>query len=271
MVSKLKESGAFYTLEFDESPTKQNKNQMDVWLRFFDPDRSLVLTRFLRSSMLGHATAEIISEDILQSIRDFGLSIEKLLSVSSDGPNVTKKVRRLLDAEKRKICGDGLVDLGTCPLHIVHNAYGKGLDEYGKRCERFAIDVYHFFRSGCRREDFAKIQELMDVFQHQFLKHVSCRWLTFVPVLQRIEEQHDSLVRYLTELGKKDRTMEKSARFRSIMSEIQEKDHLVLVKFLIEIGRDLQPFLNAFQTKAPMIHRVYDEMMDIRKILCRFV
>ena len=49
----------------------------------------------------------------------------------------------------------GLVDVGTCTIHIVHNSFGKGLDKYGKDAEQLVIDWQSLFKySAARREDY---------------------------------------------------------------------------------------------------------------------
>ena len=29
----------------------------------------------------------------------------------------------------------GLIDLGSCSIHVIHNAFGKGLEKYGKEVD----------------------------------------------------------------------------------------------------------------------------------------
>ena len=55
--------------------------------------------RHVKTAFIGHATAEDLNSEIVKSIDDSALSISKLLALSFDGPNVNKKLFRLIDSE----------------------------------------------------------------------------------------------------------------------------------------------------------------------------
>ena len=41
----------------------------------------------------------------------------------------------------------GLVDLGSCSIHTIHNAFGKGLEKCGKEIEQLCMDLHALFNS----------------------------------------------------------------------------------------------------------------------------
>ena len=41
----------------------------------------------------------------------------------------------------------GLVDLGSCSIHTIHNAFGKGLEKCGKEIEQLCMDLHALFLS----------------------------------------------------------------------------------------------------------------------------
>ena len=48
-----------------------------------------------------------------------------------------------------------LVDIGTCNIHKVHNAFSAALDKFGDDVERLAIDLFQLFKcSPSKHEDF---------------------------------------------------------------------------------------------------------------------
>ena len=58
----------------------------------------------------------------------------------------------------------GLIDLGSCSIHIIHNAFGKGFEQYGKGIDQLYIDLYSPFKySAARQEDLRKFQQDMEV------------------------------------------------------------------------------------------------------------
>ena len=64
----------------------------------------------------------------------------------------------------------GLVDLGSCSIHTIHNAFGKGLGKCGKEIEQLCMDLHALFKySAARREDFREVQIEMDLDLTNFL------------------------------------------------------------------------------------------------------
>ena len=79
----------------------------------------------------------------------------------------------------------GLVDLGSCSIHTIHNAFGKGLEKCGKEIEQLCMDLHALFKySAARCEDFREVRIEMD-----FLQHTVVRWLSIGPAVKRILEQ----------------------------------------------------------------------------------
>ena len=53
----------------------------------------------------------------------------------------------------------GLIELGSCSIHIVHNVFGDGLGQFGKEIDQLCLDLYSLFKySAARWEDFRKVQ-----------------------------------------------------------------------------------------------------------------
>ena len=77
---------------------------------------------------MGHATGRHLAE-IISAVHDNGIPLEQLQMLESNGPNVNKTVWNivndaLLNLRSRNY---GLTDIGTCNLHICHNAFANGL------------------------------------------------------------------------------------------------------------------------------------------------
>ena len=79
--------------------------------------------------------------------------------VGSDGPNVNKKVFRMICDHLIEMDYRALIDIGTCNLHIVHNSFLSGLEMYGLKVSDFIIDVFNFFHKfPNRKADYEVIQ-----------------------------------------------------------------------------------------------------------------
>lgn len=77
---------------------------------------------------------------------DSGLAFKNLIMLSSDGPNVNKKVFRLVNEIMVDDRGQGLVDVGFCNLHVVNNSFQKGIEEFGETACDLLVDIYYYFK-----------------------------------------------------------------------------------------------------------------------------
>jgi hypothetical protein len=154
-LKKRASSSTNYVLLFDESLNKEiQEKQMDVYVRFWQ--NGSVETRYYDSQFLGHATAEIVCKELDTYVTSLGHA--KLLQLSMDGPNVNLKVEKLLRADIAKQTTKKMLDIGTCGLHTLHNAFRAGCAATGWDIELFLTSCYHLFHdSPARREDFLKV------------------------------------------------------------------------------------------------------------------
>ena len=148
--------------------------------------------------MFGHSFGKDVGEKIMKSLKDDGLDCELLLALSSDGPNVNKTIWKTVDATKKAAGYPGLVDIGSCYIHVVHNSFAKAKETFSNDVEELAIDLFTYFKqSSARREDYNDVQIDIGVEEHMFQRHVSSRWLTLAPVVGRILEQWDVIQQYI--------------------------------------------------------------------------
>ncbi|CAM1293463.1 Uncharacterised protein r2_g255 [Pycnogonum litorale] len=92
--------------------------------------------------------------------------------LSSDGPNVNKKLLKLIDEHlKMNIPGHkGLINFGSCNLHVVHNSFGHAISEFDHwGIEGFLEAVFKYFNKyPARKEDVQGVQKLLDIEQKEF-------------------------------------------------------------------------------------------------------
>ena len=117
----------------------------------------------------------------------------------------------------------GLVYVGTCNIHIVHNSFGKGVDKYGKNAEQLVIDLHSLFKySAARRQDYRELQLNLDVEIMLFIEHSSLRWLSIGPAVRRILEQWKAIVQFVKFLKSDPKKIPHSAAFPTCASYTQE-------------------------------------------------
>jgi hypothetical protein len=133
----------FYCLVVDETTTQQSTKQLDMHVKYWSNQDSKIATRFIGSCFLGHATAEIMNDSIINTLSKDGLSLQKLIMLSCDGPAVNISLKKSLDNEIKSVGGKSLVEIGSCNLHVAHNAFRTGLSAVSSwSIDEFVTDVF---------------------------------------------------------------------------------------------------------------------------------
>ncbi|CAF3349075.1 unnamed protein product, partial [Rotaria socialis] len=77
-----------FVLCFDEQTNNQDRKQLDLLVKYWCYDQGLVVTRYYKSILLGHATAAILKTAIIDSLKSDGLELKQLLMLGRDSPFV---------------------------------------------------------------------------------------------------------------------------------------------------------------------------------------
>ena len=172
-----------------------------------------------------------------------------MITLVQDGPNENKTIFQHMN---ELILQDhpefpGLIDLGSCTIHIIHNAFGKGIDQYGKGIDQLCMDLYFLFKfSTARCEDFKNIQIEMEVESHNFQQHTEVWWLSIEPSIKRILEQWDAVIQFVAELCEDPRKVPKSISYKRVYINAwtqREISHQVSLEFLNHIIPVFEKFL----------------------------
>ncbi|CAF2034039.1 unnamed protein product [Rotaria magnacalcarata] len=249
-----------YSLLFDETTIVGVRKQLDLHIRYWSEYQQGVVTRYWKSIMLGHATADIISHHLLDSLKYEGLDLSKLLHLGRDNPNVNKAVEAMIEKEVRSAqekktgnsSSNGLLPIGPCPLHIIHNAFKR-----------------------VRREDYLKVVETIGVGVGRFMKRfVITRWIEVGSVIERIIDQWPILIEYfLVYLPKIDKKIINNDTWKRIQIQLEQKKTLVRFHFILYVYRHIfsKP-LTWLQQKQPFIHLLFEECSNLfRNILISFI
>ena len=159
----------YMTLHFDKT-TSQIKKQLDILVRYYSDNHNEVRVRFLKAAVFDHA---YVANELRETLQQFSLLLKYLLSLSSDGPNVNKVIKTIINSKLKANYQRELGDTGPCQLHVVHNSFRKGVEGYGSDVENLCIDLYYFFKlSPPRREDYEDVQQKLNPDEFIFLWHV---------------------------------------------------------------------------------------------------
>ena len=156
--------GQPFSFKFDERTTSQVKKQYDVYVQYYSKVLKLITTSFCGSLFVGHCSEEDMLEHFLQFIRRLDLNTTFFIHLGMDGPSVNKSFEKKLIGRLEKEYQTTFPTLGSCTLHIVHDAFKKGITELSIDIDQFACDLHFFFKcSSARREDYKNMQEVTDV------------------------------------------------------------------------------------------------------------
>ena len=187
----------FYTICFDESMNIQVQvNQMDIHIRYID-NNNLSQTQHMTSFALGHSTAEDLLEKIWgmfdSEVNSGPLSPEKVVQLSMDGPNVNWKLFALLKKRFQRDPNCSVpVEVGSCPLHTIHNAFKTAFKKDWKLL-KLLVSYYLFHDAPARREDYLRLNRDCDFP----LKCCLTRWAENRQVVQRLIEIWPAITLYI--------------------------------------------------------------------------
>ncbi|KAK0144411.1 hypothetical protein N1851_017231 [Merluccius polli] len=247
LTNSVNDSGPF-VLMFDESLNQSlKKKQMDIHVRFWKDDR--VTSSYFGSQFLGHARAE----DLLESIKECvaKLNLRHLLSVSMDGPNVNLKMMKLLQNEHSELYGDAqLISVGSCGLHILHNAMKAGFTTW--QVDKLLRDMHYIFHNvPARREDYTSTTG-SSTFPPTFL------WVENVPVTERAVDIWPMLLTYIDAVQKKKLPNPNTASYDNILAA--RDDELIIPKLQFFF---FHPFLTKYQTDEPVLPFLAKDLKEL--------
>ncbi|CAF4482464.1 unnamed protein product [Rotaria sp. Silwood2] len=234
--------------------------------------------------MLGHATADIISRHILDSLKSDGIDLGKLLQLGRDNPNVNKAVETMIDKELRserekktgRAAANGLVSIGSCPLHVIHNTFKHGFTRNERQVEDILYEFWFFFsRSSAPREDYLSVAESIGDSVDRFIKRfVITRWIKVGPVIERVIDQWSILKEYfLVYLPKIDKNIINNDRWQRIKNYLDQQQTFVRFQFVLYVYRHIfSKTLTWLQQDEPLVHMLFEECSNLfRNVLISFI
>ena len=230
----------------------------------------MIVCKHLVAYFLGKATGRILFDSLKMALDSNGLSFKKVLTLGCEGPNVNKAVLSLFQEELKTLKFKPLIDLGTCDIHIVHNAYLRGCDKLSLDPSDIIVKVYYYFHNtDARCEIFESIQEKLGLPSHKFIKHASTRRLTVGPASERMIEQIPALEKYFLKYvpNNEPTTLEKKnyLEIRNYLKDVRLKSTLQFVVYAAKIVTT--EFTLIMQKEEPLIHVLYVQLKVLLTIL----
>ncbi|CAF3558690.1 unnamed protein product [Rotaria socialis] len=170
----------------------------------------------------------------------------------------------------------GLIHIGSCPLHLIHNSFKRGIDNTDWSIEGFLDHLDSWFsRSPSRRADYLKIAKNISNGTGKFIRRfIIARWLDAGPIIERIIEQWTNLNEYFLRFIPSSRKISpNNHRYIQIRTMLETKSTLSHLNFLLFLYHNIyEQILLWFQQSQPLIHLLYDECEQlIRRLFSCFI
>ena len=120
----------------------------------------------------------------------------------------TKQLRQTSRVSSRQIIRESwlIQDLVNYMWYTIVS--GKELRDMVQMWKICVIDIYYFFKlSPPRREDYADVQQKLNLDEFIFLQHVQSWWLYLIPAIERVRKQFPALKEYFRKLPDSDKNM----------------------------------------------------------------
>lgn len=271
LLKELQQPNVYFTLQFDETGNVKSKKELQIRIQYWSNSQNSIVNRYLVTYFIEKGDAITLVKYLFQSLNSHGLSSKHLLTLGKDGPNVNKKVFRLLQEEQKKLKFKGLYDVGSCLLHVANNGFVKGNQELPIEISDVLVKMYHFFhQQHLRCENFHMIQKEVKVPEHSFIQHSDTRWLTMSPSAERVYEQLPALIEYFSKyLPAKEKSTIQKQSYLDIRKYLLDK---LLKPFLLFIAYVSKIFTVEFTAKMqkaePLIHILYSQLKRLIYLLC---
>ena len=227
---------------------------MDLHIRFWDSNKDVVATRYYSSEFLGKSSANDICSHCEQCLGP--LEKEKLLQVSSDGPNVNLLFLKVLTEKCKNEELTQLIDLGTCGLHTAHNAFKHGEKASDWQLKKLMSSMSKIFHEAPGRCTHRWVEN------HVVAKKARVIWSKIIEVVSYLQQLPKNKQPGLGKPGA-------NTSYDHLCKTV--KDCLVPVKLLFfkEFAKKLNEFLVVFQTDKPMAPFLTETLKDLIKTLMR--
>ena len=227
-----------FVIMFDESLNQDmQKKQLGLILRFWDTNT--VNSRYYTSDFLGRACATDPLESFEKNI-ECKISLQNLVQLSMDGPNVNWSTYNKLQHKLETQHHFQLINIGSCGLHTLHNAFRAGLVTSGWEIGHKLSALHTLFSDvPARREDYESVTK-SSCYPLSFCGH---RWLENVKVCESALEIHSHMKCYVESVSKKTVKDPQTKSFETIKKWIQDPLAKAKLMFTISIGKSVENFI----------------------------
>jgi hypothetical protein len=198
LVSDLSSNTKFFSVATDASNMK-NRKLFPVCIQYFLRDGVHKKLLDFVEQQNDERSAEV-ADMLTTSLSTHGLNLEYVVGYSAENASVNYGCKNSVYT-KLQALNPNIVK-ANCNTHIVHNTLRKVVDVLDCDVETIVTAVYsHFSISANRRVELQDFFNFLDLEYHDMLRHVSTRWLSLGPAIDRLLQSWSALISYFKSLG----------------------------------------------------------------------
>jgi len=187
-----------FSISTDASNMK-NRKLFPVCVQYFSAEAG-IKKKLLDFVELNDEHSAEVADMLVTCLRSNGLDVKNVSAYSADNASVNYGSKKSVFTALKALNG-GIIK-ANCNAHIVHNTLRKMTDVLDCDVETIVTAVYsHFSISANRRVELKEFFEFVDLEYHDLLRHVSTRWLSLGPAIQRLLQSWPALISYFRSLG----------------------------------------------------------------------
>ena len=230
---------------------------------------------YIGSQSMRHATVDDMIKDFKEAHNglDYGFSM--------DGPNTNWAFHRAVSdlSKSENPCAPDLLEIGSCGLHVVHGAFGTGVEKTDWRMGKKLNAAWSIFKkSSDRRSDCLSVNNIecrndYNSVKGLFpLKHVGHRWVENGKVIDQFLVVGNKFLVFLRQYEEEKKLPRDDERFPLLLESFSWCTGNAQYEFCLVVIRNIEPFLTLFQFEKPLAPFLFEKLKGlIVLILQRFV
>jgi hypothetical protein len=254
LLSELK-SAKYFSIGTDSS-NKGNMKMFPLTVQYFSVDDGIKrgLLDFYEDPQ---ESSEAVKDQIIRVLKNNDLEINNVSALSADNAAVNYG-KNVSVYQKLKSEHPGIVK-ANCKCHILHNCSKFALKGLSFDVEILILKVYAEFSSFAKRTaELKSFFEFVDLQYRDLLRHVTTRWLSLLPALDRLLLNWPALRAYFVSQGEEECTKMIWESFRD-----EEDDCLPLCYCYF-----VQNVMQLFQNSVQVLESDYITSTELHDIMC---
>lgn len=247
-----------FSLLIDESTDKGTVKHLALVARVFHENN--IQDYFLGLIPVPAATAQALYDEITGHFNKLNINYKQnLIGFAADGANVMMGIHNSVSTKLQADIPN--VFIMKCVCHSFSLCADYACKKLPKIVEDLAKDIYTYLQYSFKRQsEFNQFQNFLSIKPHKILQLSQTRWLSLLPVVQRLLEQYDALVLYFKEeLSNKDQNLDPD----SILNRLRDPSVKMYLQFLNFV---LPYFTNLnleMQSESIKIHTIYSKIENM--------